>query len=146
MTAPQEPLKLTLDAAILELTVRFWRLERSIDGRWWVSNDERTDGDDFSILERTGFTTWPEAVAAALGRPVVARDDAAELRAAISDAAAFLKRIDDWEGSVILSDEVWATSDGMPKLTRELYDQWIELQDERNRARAALAATEGSES
>lgn len=81
-----------------------------------------------------------EALRAAEG---VARDDAAELRAAAADAAALLKRIDHWEGSVILADEVWATSDGMPKLTRELYDQWIELQDERNRVRAALAATEG---
>lgn len=38
--------------------------------------------------------TWPEVVGAALGRPVVARDEAAELRAAVK---LYLARLDDYE-------------------------------------------------
>ena len=133
MTAPTEPL--TFEEALakaheLELSVHFQR-----DG-----HVEITTLSDDDLAYGLGLL---RTLSKALGRPVVARDPAAELRAAAADAAALLKRIDHWEGSVILADEVWATSDGMPKLTRELYDQWIELQDERNRVRAALAATEG---
>ena len=79
MTAPQEPLKLTLEEAIAHLTEAelFLARDKEYDGWFWFVHDLLKDG-----VMVTKALTWPEAVSAALGRPVVARDDAAELRAA----------------------------------------------------------------
>ena len=78
MTAPTEPLVMTLEEA-LQLVERNEsgnepRMTPTGHGRWYVS----FFGRNFTVHD-----TWEEAASHALGRPVVARDPAAELRAAI---------------------------------------------------------------
>lgn len=75
-TAPREPLVLTLEEALKTLTGKGWWLSRHTDS-WEVWG---LDGFEVAICLAHELT-WPEAVSIALGRPVVARDEAAELRA-----------------------------------------------------------------
>lgn len=49
------------------------------------------------------------------------------------EAIQLLKDIEKWEAKWILDDKAWNTSDGLPKLTFELYDEWIVLQGRRNK-------------
>lgn len=43
-----------------------------------------------------------------------------------------LKKLEQFEADLIERDEVWNTEDGLPKVTKEFYDRWIDLQTERN--------------
>lgn len=87
MIAP-EPQAMTLEeglAAIFPDTIG-----RRDDGKWpffTYMNDEH--GHTCTAI----FDTWPEAVSWAKGVPVVARDGAAELRAALEDARERLRLI-----------------------------------------------------
>jgi hypothetical protein len=48
----------------------------------------------------------------------------------------YLKKIDEWEAKLIVTDECW---DGeYPQFTKELYDEWMELQKERNELLGAI--------
>lgn len=133
MTAPTEPLVMTLEGAILEISLQGWNISRSINREWFVQRDSRPDDEGLSDVELTGFDSWPEAVSAALGRPVVARDDAAELRAAIRE---WVEATDDAELFELDQSNAYGTDHA----------------DAENRVvaavkalRAALAATEGEE-
>lgn len=42
----------------------------------------------------------------------------------------FMEKLEAWEAKLIETDECWVN--GLPKLTQELYDEWMELQKERN--------------
>lgn len=137
MTAPTEPLKLTPQAMTLEEALQrlheddFW-LEPSKAGHGWVVY-RWNDITDQIELQGSG-ATWPEAVSAALGAPVVARDEAAELRAALERFKAWADR---WEGAVYARgiEAVMGTGPARKELSIAM-----------NRASAALAASEGSES
>lgn len=75
-----QPLHLTLEEAMAAVDHPGWYLQRRT---YDDAPDEWLVVDRFGGIRGTGHT-WPEAVSAALGRPVVARDDAAELRAALA--------------------------------------------------------------
>jgi len=75
MTAP-EPLVLTLEEALEKLTEKGWWLSRCKES-WEV----RTINALLAVTLVGVGLTWPDAVSQALGRPVVARDEAAEMRA-----------------------------------------------------------------
>lgn len=74
MSDPPAPLTLTLEAALRELAVEGYALIPPFDGtdRWGWS----VAGDAIET-----FDGWAQAATAALGRQVIARDEAAELRA-----------------------------------------------------------------
>ncbi len=59
-------------------------------------------------------------------------DCAAQFEAKM-EAFKLLQDIEKWEAKWVLDDRSWSTSDGLPKLTQELYDEWIALQTRRNR-------------
>lgn len=94
MTAPQEPLVMTLEEAMRE--VHFVRLDELrekhgnladvqvaiVEDGWWVFLND--DG-KWNHIEEFGIGEWEAAFSYALGRKVVARDDTAELRAAAED-------------------------------------------------------------
>lgn len=73
---------MTLGEALSVLQQRGYRLVPPEEGTdsWGTTRIANWDAPDHE------FDTWPEAVSDALGRPVVARDDAAELRAALDVA------------------------------------------------------------
>ena len=56
----------------------------------------------------------------------------------VERAKTFIYAFTQWEADMIETGEVWATEDGLPKLTQELYDRWVEgpnsLQNLRNEA------------
>lgn len=54
----------------------------------------------------------------------------------IATLEAVLKFYEQWEADLILCSEAWAN--GLPRMTQELYDRWMEIQTKRN---AALAST-----
>lgn len=93
MTAP-EPLTLTLEEAAQLLGEQ--GLVLILDGasgaasRWSV----RPWSAPRDWMREELGATWPEVVGAARGRPVMARDEAAELRAAVK---LYLARLDDYE-------------------------------------------------
>ena len=64
--------------------------------------------------------------------------DAAE--AQLAAARAVLEAYERWEADLILEAKAWA--DGLPLLTQELYDRFMAIQEQRNRAlgRFALAS------
>lgn len=112
----QAPLTPTLEEALVLLSGEQCYLRPSVLGRSWTI---LPTGHTEWIIERD---TWPEAVSAALGRPVTVRDEAAELRAAL-------------EGIVQLLTK--PKTDPLRDIARVVGAIGI--------ARAALAATEGSE-
>ena len=79
-----EPLRLTFHEALWELCPKGFELHGSpcaYGGIEWSIRNRRG-----SIVHRDA-ATWPEAVSAALGRPVVERDPAAELAEAVKEIA-----------------------------------------------------------
>ena len=44
-----------------------------------------------------------------------------------------LKKHEQWEADFILDDKAWATVNGLPQFTQELYDAWLEFQTVRNK-------------
>ena len=83
MSDSPAPLTLSLETAVLELTAKGWFLTGDIEcWRVWAIDE----GGEVTLVSRRA--TWPEAVSVALGYPVVARDDAAELRAALKQLLA----------------------------------------------------------
>lgn len=61
----------------------------------------------------------------------------ARLIAAAPDLLALAERIDAWEGRLLMEGE-WGA--GLPRFTQSLYDEWMELQAQRN---AAIAKARG---
>jgi len=64
--------------------------------------------------------------------------------AAVDDLLAFAKAHEQWEANLILSDKAW--DGGMaefPRLTQELYDEFMEVQALRNAAIAKATAPKG---
>lgn len=175
MTAPQEPLVMTLGKALSVLRKRGLNLVPPEEGTdsWGTTRIANWDAPDHE------FDTWPEAVSDALGRTVVdadapARDDAAHLEAerskwwsAYVEVAGFLGMVstDDTGriGAVAGMEEVLAELEQREKDAAELRAALKALLDPEghdpaydptfgpgepskqavNRARAALAATEG---
>lgn len=43
----------------------------------------------------------------------------------------YLQDFNKWEMKWVTCDEAWDTKSGLPKLTRELYDEYVVLQDRR---------------
>lgn len=82
MTAPTEPLVTSLEEALRRLHENGRWLEPSMVGDGWVVHYWNDVTDEVEI--HGAGATWPEAVSIALGRPVVARDSAADLEAELS--------------------------------------------------------------
>ncbi len=61
------------------------------------------------------------------------RTESTCLIARLEAAEKLLQDIEKWEAKWILDDESWDTSDGLPKLTTALYDEWLTLQDRRSK-------------
>lgn len=55
------------------------------------------------------------------------------LEKSASDMIKFLESLEQFEADMIMCEEAWDTCDGMPKLTKEFYDRWTELQSLRNK-------------
>lgn len=47
------------------------------------------------------------------------------------ELAEHVAKIEEWAGRLVLADEAWATPDGLPRMPQELYDEWVQMQDER---------------
>lgn len=140
MTAPQEPLKLTLEEAIAHLTQAelFLAREKEHNSWFWFVHDLMKDEEAVAKA-----FTWPEAVSTALGRPVVARDDAAHLEAELSkwwsayvEVAGFLGMVstDDTGriGAVAGMEEVLAELEQREKDAAELraaVEMWVDATD-----------------
>ena len=113
----QAPLTLTLEEALVLLSGEQCYLRPSVLGRSWTI---LPTGHTEWIIERD---TWPEAISVALGRPVVARDEAAELKAAIRE---WVAAYDDWQepsipnldraGLDATEDRLWAAEDNLRRL------------------------------
>jgi len=68
-----------------------------------------------------------------IGR-IYCRGDAEEIARASEKeilTTMFMEKLEAWEAKLIMTDECW--KNGLPKLTQELYDEWIALQQERNK-------------
>ena len=131
MTTPQDPLVMTLEEAMRE--VHFVRLDELrekhgnladvqvaiVEDGWWVFLND--DG-KWNHIEEFGIGEWEAAFSYALGRKVVARDDATELRAATTE--------------YLDARQAWRTSLRGTKAAMRLATAEEAL-------RAALAATEG---
>ncbi|MFA5567583.1 MAG: hypothetical protein WC972_02945 [Trueperaceae bacterium] len=122
MTTPQEPLTLTLEEAMQQVAA-------SEHGSSLTYTDDpgRYPRKAWAVMDAMGDAEawarrWEDAASEALGRPVVARDDAAELRAALEAL------VESHVANKEPHDNLWKL------LVRS------EVMD---RARAALAATEG---
>lgn len=121
----QAPLTLTLEEALVLLSGEQCYLRPSVLGRSWTI---LPTGHTEWIIERD---TWPEAVSAALGRPVTVRDEAAELKAA---ARRLLAAVDELRRQQTVDSEhgtgqsglgllettkaAWAVNDSIARLRR----------------------------
>lgn len=64
--------------------------------------------------------------------------DNALLIAAAPELLALCQAYERWDAKIIRSDEAWDTNDGLPCMTNEVYNRWIELQEQRNEVLAKL--------
>ncbi len=94
-----EPQEMTLAEAIVAVTDKGMWLEayRLNDGRtkwtvWHEPNPSDLYQPESGLVCHATVYTWPDAASAALGVPVVARDEAAELRAANNAFVAFMEQ------------------------------------------------------
>ncbi len=55
---------------------------------------------------------------------------------ALRELVEVLKKHEQWEADFILDDKAWATVNGLPQFTQEVYDAWLELQTVRNKVLA----------
>jgi len=112
-----------------------WTFSRDI---WW----ENTPGDQ---ERHGGLIVWPAAnedLTIAEVNDFFDGDEGranARLMAAAPELYEALKEYEKWETALILDDEVWAEG-AMPRLTEELYDWMLRLQDMRI---AAIEKAEG---
>lgn len=51
---------------------------------------------------------------------------------AVQDLLAACKAYEQWEADLVLCSEAWSTGDGLPRMTQELYDRFMEIQALRN--------------
>ena len=68
---------------------------------------------------------WPHAIERALEAEALARE-----------LVEVLKKHEQWEADFILDDKAWATVNGLPQFTQEVYDAWLEFQTVRNKVLA----------
>mgnify|MGYP001033858953 CR=1 FL=1 len=127
------PLAMTLEEA---LAVHGLSLHRGPNSSEWIAGRIRLISPHNPArysqewLPLGAGATWPEAVSAALGRPVVARDEAAELRAentrlraairewvaAEAERYAALRAEDVLTASALTTDRMWAADDELRRL------------------------------
>lgn len=127
MTAPTEPLVMSLEEAGALLAEHALVLLFDGDHDASVAWAVRPQWGPERWMRETLGSSWPEAVSEALGRPVVARDPAAELRAA---AQRYLDELDGF---------------GPARFDRATTADTDPLFEALDALRAALAATEGEE-
>jgi hypothetical protein len=65
---------------------------------------------------------WPHAIERAIEAEALARE-----------LVEVLKKHEQWEADFILDDKAWATVNGLPQFTQEVYDAWLEFQTVRNK-------------
>lgn len=140
MTAPTEPLKLTLE----ELLERVWEqgdvLYREPGLPGWI---HRVDNE--KRIKVTPCSTWERAGKVALGREVVARDPAAELEVRLTDCHEML------QAQQLAAAELRAALEQAARRISAVlnYHGYVISTSARESlnevARAALAATEGEE-
>ena len=74
---------------------------------------------DFIVQAREG---WPHAIERAIKAEALARE-----------LVEVLKKHEQWEADFILDDKAWATVNGLPQFTQEVYDAWLKFQTVRNK-------------
>lgn len=138
MTTPTEPLKVTLEESLKLLAERR-------DGRRISYEVDTPDGEPCWVAWERYVTlgpadSWEGALAIALEQPVVARDEAAELRAENAELRAALRELisrtvilRSIQSSLQIAGVLKRRPDSEPDLTGQAL----------SRARAALAASEG---
>ena len=58
---------------------------------------------------------------------------ALEAEAFARELVEVLKKHEQWEADFMLDDKAWATVNGLPQFTQEVYDAWLEFQTVRNK-------------
>lgn len=67
--------------------------------------------------------------------------EVATREAALRRADAVLAAYNQWEADLILENGSWTRADGLPSFTDELWDRFMEIQGDRNEARALAKQT-----
>ena len=153
VTAPQEPLKLTLEEILVAIEREAYATLVPIParGRTTAHSWTVTDLTDQSSFKNShDFETLSEAASFALGRPVVARDDAAELRAALAKMSdlvfTMLNAEDELSRAKGPGGSYPEDVAGYRTACRNAWEELCSLareHDDPDALRAALAATEG---
>ena len=54
------------------------------------------------------------------------------IQQAVEEQKAVLKRYEEWEAKLIMEDNCW--KNGLPELTQELFEEFLDIQESRNQA------------
>lgn len=71
------------------------------------------------------------------------RSRIATLERQLAEARAVLKGYEQWEAGVLMDDKCWPQGAPWPVIKEEHFDRMMELQEQRNKALAALTTREG---
>ena len=99
--------------------------DRATQGPWRQSTSP-----EWEYFCREKAELWAELW---LDQALAEKERADKAEALCRELVEVLKKHEQWEADFILDDKAWATVNGLPQFTQELYDAWLEFQTVRNK-------------
>ena len=100
-----------------------WRQSSSLEEAWDI-------GVAWEHFCREKAELWEELW---LDQALAEKERADKAEALVRELVEVLKKHEQWEADFILDDKAWATVNGLPQFTQEVYDAWLEFQTVRNK-------------